>query len=559
MENVIHKRAERRSFKGIMHALKKDVTGNTLLFVGAGMLPVMGAIGAAVDMSRIHLVRNRMQQACDAGALAGRRKMTGQVITQADKDEAVRFFRFNFPDKSMGTEPMSADGSGDNKITVALNSKKQIGMSATTELPTTVMQVFGEDKTRVTVKCEGEEYYVNTDVMLVLDTTGSMNCTLADSTTAACPITEKTNSKMSALRTAVKQLYADLRPVQENLEGKNLRLRVGFVQYASTVNVGKLIYAENSAYLKNTSLYRNAASPGTLVNGPARSSSWYTGSSATDWHGCIQERKTANILPTATSIPTTAYDLDVATIPSNDDTRWGPLDPSLMKNMSGFSGGSPGPVTSYADSVNKLNFTGIGWATVGEAGFYACPKPARHLESWSSIAAFNTFVDTIQHGRGGTYHDIGMIWGTRMIANQGIFAAKNPNVYNGVKVGRTIVLVTDGLMAPSTATYGAYNTGKDDADDNVVFPGFTSTSSSNFNYPNYRSRHEKRFNLMCNRAKELGAEIWVIAMLDANTAISDSLKNCASDQQAYKVSDAAALTAVFKQISDKVGNLRIGG
>ncbi len=521
-----------------MHALKKDVTGNTLLFVGAGMLPIMGAIGAAVDMSRLYLVRNRMQQACDAGALAGRRKMTGQVITQADKDEAIRFFRFNFPDKSMGTDLMSTNGSGEDKITVALNSKKQIGMTATTELPATVMRVFGEEKLRVTVKCEGEEYYVNTDVMLVLDTTGSMNCTLADSTTCG-NLTEKVGSKMSELRTAVKKLYADLRPVQENLEAKNLRLRVGFVQYSSTVNVGKLIYAQNSGYINNPTQYRNAS--GTAYNGPNRATTWFTGSGATDWQGCIQERATTAFASNATSIPSTAYDLDNTTLPSSTATRWSALDPALMLN---------------ADAFGYANY-GTTW--MQEQGYYACPKPAVHLQAWPSIATFNAQVDTITQGRGGTYHDIGMIWGTRMIANTGIFGSRNPNVYNGVKVGRTIVLVTDGLMAPNTGIYGAYSTGFDNGAHNLVYPNFTSTSSSNASYPEYRARHEKRFNLMCNRAKELGAEIWVIAMLDANTPISTSLKNCASDQQAYKVSDAAALTAVFKQISDKVGNLRIGG
>ncbi|NWN13554.1 hypothetical protein GY655_27790, partial [Escherichia coli] len=57
---------------------------------------------------------------------------------------------------------------------------------------------------------------------------------------------------------------------------------------------------------------------------------------------------------------------------------------------------------------------------------------------------------------GGTYHDTGMIWGTRLINPNGPFKAdtaawpgRNPPI-------RHIVFMTDGQMAPNIDIYGMY-------------------------------------------------------------------------------------------------------
>ena len=53
-------------------------------------------IGSGVDMSRAYMAKTRLQSACDAGALAARRVMTNDTLTQAVIDEGRRFFNFNF-------------------------------------------------------------------------------------------------------------------------------------------------------------------------------------------------------------------------------------------------------------------------------------------------------------------------------------------------------------------------------------------------------------------------------------------------------------------------------
>ena len=55
--------------------LRRDKSGNTLAIAAAAFIPLVGIIGSGVDMSRLYIVKTRLQHACDAGALAGRKAM----------------------------------------------------------------------------------------------------------------------------------------------------------------------------------------------------------------------------------------------------------------------------------------------------------------------------------------------------------------------------------------------------------------------------------------------------------------------------------------------------
>ena len=108
------------------------------------------------------------------------------------------------------------------------------------------MRIFGFTSLPLNVTCDASLNFVNTDVMLVLDVTGSM---ARESRTAP--------RRSSSLRDAVMALYDELAPVQTQLEANGLRLRYGVVPYSSTVNVGALIRAANPAYLADTVAYQS--------------------------------------------------------------------------------------------------------------------------------------------------------------------------------------------------------------------------------------------------------------------------------------------------------------
>ena len=80
-----------------MSRLARSQKGNVVAIVAAAIIPLAALIGGGLDMGRAYMARARMQQACDAAALAGRRAMTTSSMTAANITEARKFFDFNFP------------------------------------------------------------------------------------------------------------------------------------------------------------------------------------------------------------------------------------------------------------------------------------------------------------------------------------------------------------------------------------------------------------------------------------------------------------------------------
>jgi Flp pilus assembly protein TadG len=521
----------RFDLRDLLVRLAKDTRGNALLLMALAFFPLMAAIGSGVDIARAHMARTKLQQAVDAAALAGRRAMTGDDINTA-KPEVTAYMKFNFPDGIYGTAPVES-----------ITSKPDIGevkVYAKTSIPTSIMAIFGTKKIDISATGTAVQTFKNVDIMLVLDTTGSMNDGISG------------RRKIEALKDAVKTLYAQLAPAQAALKAKGLRMRFGIVPYAATVNVGKLLYNKNTNYIRtnnvpyyhwkatrflfNTSWnfgqqrynLKNFVAGGTLgnINGNGDSS-------GNRWDGCIEERKTdpgitAN--DTRDGAPAAAMDLDIDRFPDgSDDTKYPPYvyDPHTGEDV-GDNG-----VNSY------------------------CPAEATELTEMTSQNLDSLLAKLV--ARGSTYHDIGMIWGTRMISNGGIWGSTNPDEYQQISVQRYIVYMTDGtISAPRDSCYysncsstsydhsAAYSSyGIEEYDQRV---GATSDSDNN-------NRHTKRFLMACNAAKSKSISIWTIAF---GTGRVSSLDKCASSlDQSSIAADSTDLIARFATIGKSIGSLRI--
>jgi Flp pilus assembly protein TadG len=490
-----------------MRRLIGDRAGNSLILTGALLVPLFALIGSGVDVGRVYVARSRMQQACDASALAGRWAFSQGATTDTGSAEALKFFNFNFPQKSFGTASFTPT------VTVTGTTTKVVAVSASTTMPMALMGVFGFQPMTVSTTCTAQQDYVNTDIVLVLDVTGSMGDKANWS---------DTQTKIEALRSAVLALYDQLAPIQTQLEAAGMRLRYSIVPYSSTVNVGKLIYAVNSDYIQSSSPYQQIQSQtcthtnwqGTCTSysytyAPvmvAHSLNWLS----TTWGGCIEERQTtSSILSSTTAIPAAAYDLDVDTIPNSTATRWVPYDAS-------------------AEQVQ------------GKTG--ACPAEAKRLKVWTR-SDLSTYLDTLI-ADGNTYHDIGMIWGARLISSAGVFG-DSPPTYNNMPTNKFVIFMTDGLLNTTLTTYSAY--GVEQYDQRIT--------GSSANLSTQQSRHQQRFNLMCSRVKNMGASIWVVAF---SQALDTNLTNCASNPgQASTSANSTDLIAKFKDIGKNIGALRL--
>jgi Putative Flp pilus-assembly TadE/G-like len=205
----------------LLRRLAQDRSGNTLALIAASLLPILAMVGGGVDMGRSYLSNARLQQACDAGVLAARKKLGSAVVVTGEvpagaADVGVKFFNLNFRDGAYGTR--------DRDFQMTLEDDYSISGTATVAVPVTVMGVFGFSQVDLKVDCQAKLNFSNTDVMMVLDTTGSMAWT---NPSDAVP-------RIDVLRSVVKTFHGQL----EGAKKPGTRMRYGFVPYSTNVNVG---------------------------------------------------------------------------------------------------------------------------------------------------------------------------------------------------------------------------------------------------------------------------------------------------------------------------------
>ncbi|WP_458225763.1 pilus assembly protein TadG-related protein [Sphingobium limneticum] len=645
---------------GFLRRLAGNQSGNVMAMVAAAIIPLAALIGGGLDMSRAYMARARMQQACDSAALAGRRAMTGSSMTAANIAEARKFFDFNFPQNTFQTAdfvPVIQSKPGETTT---------VQVSAESTMPTTLMKIFGYTTLPLSVTCESRFDIGNTDVMMVLDTTGSMASSISDGNGGS-------TTRLAALKQAVKDFYDTLGAGSDQTG----RIRYGFMPYSSTVNVGYQLpstalvggrsgetwtynsrrmtyynetpqsssggsssssitcyrkYNSNSCRAAladaekdsgsnrtqtqcynwgNTAATLSGSAPNTITkvtytpetyngaspvpssgstskscvrretttthnSGYAALPGWaelkieygdydfavsdyiagnsvpnptYYASTPNDvdgqpvpanttWAGCIEERSTDNTI-TATSstasVPANAHDLNVNEAPTDTDTRWRPHWPEVEFTRSG----------AYLNDADRIS-----------GGWNACPSQSRVLTSYANRtttptgqnSSFNSYIDGLV-AVGGTYHDIGMLWGARFLSPNGIFASNNATAPNGFNISRHIVFMTDGDMSAYQSVYGAY--GYQLLDGRVASTSTADTSLT--------AIHNNRLTMLCNSIKGMGITVWVIGFRNQSEGnIQAPLQGCATSSNHWTMAyTASALSQKFRDIAKNIGGLRL--
>ena len=242
------------------------------MIFGLAVLPMMGAMGLALDGGRAYLVHARMAKALDAAGLAAARVANSD---RADED-ARRFFDANFTDGYLGSTVVdfgyNTDDDG-NFVTV----------SARADVPTVLMHLFGFATIDVGDAAVIERLNRGLELALVLDVTGSMN-----------------DTEMQWLRDSSSNLVDILFGDEEELD----RLWISVVPYTATVNVG----AHRTSWLKPYDR--------------AHDSPWDFGPDP--WKGCVMRRPLDRDItddPPSTDLFTSFYYEDAV------DNDWIPPDP----------------------------------------------------------------------------------------------------------------------------------------------------------------------------------------------------------------------------------------
>lgn len=227
-----------------------DQSGNVALISAASLVPILALIGGGLDMSRAYMATTQLQSACDAGTLAGRRAMgKSGAYTAAEKAVARRMFDANF-------DAATIDASGITFET-ASNDQGQVTGTASARMPTVIMHMFDTDSLDIKADCMAELQVSNTDVMFVLDTTGSM-----------------AGTRIAGLRDAVKDFH---RTMNQAVTSNTTRVRYGFAPYSMTVNVSGLLtdpdtpmpvdhFVDSAPYESREALFNTPVYIGTTVS-----------------------------------------------------------------------------------------------------------------------------------------------------------------------------------------------------------------------------------------------------------------------------------------------------
>jgi Flp pilus assembly protein TadG len=646
--------------------LLRDQRGNAMMLTAAAIVPVIGIVGSGIDIGRAYMAQLRLQQACDAGVLAGRRYMGATAYGDKAKAEATKMFDFNYPRDIYGSKEVSFNSQPQGASDV-------VG-TATARLPAIIMRFFGFGDFNLAVNCAAKLEISNVDVMLVLDVTGSMSSAGTG-----------TQSRIDELKEASMTFFDTITQADKG-DG---RLRIGVVPYSSTVNVGQILLAKNPDWIANSVIlpsrspdttqwqtgttvdgtYSNGTasqvvawadvSPSQTISGknsttcpattpPANSSATANGSSTTtqvsqtigsdgnrvtqnnvtqnyryfeyryvwsssscrlqsrtmqytrttpqtvtqalgrfkyenrtfnvtaaktgtfaatgtgpngvnqniSWGGCIMERKTTPFTATETA-PSTALDMDIDTKPnsSDADTQWKMMIPDVAYARAQQVSTKPSTTGSLNVNVTSIGYSGStplyqNYVANWPSGWGVCPAAAMKLTTFDTTgrSTFQTYINSLQPV-GGTYHDVGMVWGARLLSPTGLFSDENATASNGRPIDRHIIFMTDGAMSANMG--------------NLTFQGYEYldqrvSGSINTTDAQLTDRHNNRFVQLCNAAKQRGITIWVVAL---STSLTTSMTNCATAGKSFETVNKNGkkidLSDIFESIAGQISRLRL--
>ncbi len=463
--------------------LQRNERGATLIMFAAALGLVVTTAGAAIDIGRRSLAQEELASAVDAAALAACRAFRidspQATIQEIQQQEATAYLNANFnwarydltPQNPVVTFPTNTSVQNANQ---QVQSTIKTRIESTVALPTRFLGYIGFNSFVVRSVSECTRSQGGIELTLVLDTTGSMNETLAGV------------RKITSLRNATVNMINLLFNSQET---SNF-IRINILPYSQTVNVGRLIGASQ------------------LESNPADTS--YNASNL-NWLGCILERPTVGTIGFNSSgnsivnytdanavAPPLAWDLrDVPggandTLTSQIAPKWQPFLQYLNRNN------NVRRENAYFWRNNRWELSatmGIGTSPqqytlptkVENTVRGGCPGEAVMWNGTQTRTVLNNdsdqtrtaLVNRINSSEwlepdGFTYSDVGMMWGVRMMSNgapfqsavlpEDRFSLDTANPYQGWV--KAIVLMTDGVI--NTGAPIAYGQSRTNTNSNVA-------------------------------------------------------------------------------------------
>ncbi len=516
--------------------------GSVTIMAGLLAIPLIAMVGLAVDLSRIWLVRSRLQTSLDSAVLVVAR----DLATGGTSADGINLFWANFGRASGAS---MAGYLGASATTPVVHNPAPTGPSGSVQLTGTatitpaILGVLNIGAVTVSGSATAQSAAYGLELALVLDNTGSM---------AGSSIT----SLISASNSLLTILYgsSDTQP----------NLWVSVVPFAAAVNMG----SSHTGWLVSGSLNTAAFSPST-------------------WMGCVMARTSA----TGAQVGDDFND----TPPSSGHY----FEPFLYSSTYDMYPSPAGIVYTTGTGKNKQSHTywypgdndwqPASWTKTGNEPDSSnnsvgpnldCPSLAVLPETASKTAVAAVINKMVPVYRGGTFINLGLQGGWFTISPnwQGLWGSPTlPLAYNTPYMKKVIVLMTDGNnewydwncgvpgQTPPTSgcpwsttppTGVPQWTANGDADFTAY--GRLLTNTRGVSPANITTTLNTWMSQMCTTIKANGITIYTILFNNSDSATQTLFQNCASSPSDYFLSPTdAALEAAFTQIGEQLSTLRL--
>ena len=535
---------------------RRDRSGAVAIAVAAAIIPLVGALGLATDAARGYMLKARLSQALDSAALSG-----GKAMLSPNRDADVQmFFAANFPPGYLG-----AAVTGPN-LTVNPDNTV-LGLSASATIDTTFMRVLGINTMTVSASSEVTRQIDQLDIVLTIDTSGSM-----------CSPCSKIDAAKAAAVDLVNILFGSntVSPTV-TIDGTTYNLlNIGLVNWNSKVNIGVIGSAFNSA-LTQTVPVPTFTNP---VTGASQSATYLANNTpvpllsapASTWTGGVYARYTGD--------GNNANDADVLLGPTTVGGAawigWEPIpalegEPRSGSWTSAEGGGSwTGQSRScngayWNDNLNDPNRpNAVGnapayWyralSTINNAGSNDCvARPAVGiLPLQQQKATMVNAVNSLSTG-GTTNIPQGLAWAWEVLMPGEPFAQALATV--PFPRQRAIVLLTDGENhgGNGDSYKGRFGAGT---------AAGTNTQHGDMPLPDVagtKNNLNNRLRRLATNVKAMGIKLFVIQFDNTDPTLTALLQSVASEPNApyyFNAPTAAQLQAAFQEIANNLTNLRL--
>jgi Flp pilus assembly protein TadG len=519
----------------LFHRFARAERGNVAMMFALAMIPVIGAVGAAVDYSRVAQVQARLTDSLDAAVLA---LGTQPEMSNEDAFATVEdWLNLHMGEKYAGYWTLDD---------VNQDKKGVISATASGSVDTTIVNVLGIDKVAIGATAEIVRNIGKVELALVLDNTGSMKGT-----------------KLTKLKDAATKLVDALAASTKNKDD----LRIGLVPFSQTVRVG-------SAYADADWIDADGESESakTLFLGQEVNRFDLFDKLDADWSGCVETR--------AGEYEATE-DFDAG----NPDSLYVPYFAPDEPGIKGAKGAGLYANSYLADSdlpviEAALTLLGLGelfdslpefmllqgdltkyvgapqtGTSNGSLGYQFGPNSGCETQPLMRLTSNSDGVKTAignMIAAGNTDVPIGLTWGWNVISPIGPFADGKP--YKDEEWQKFVVLMTDGNNENQVGNLEdlSFYSGV-----GYVWQGRMGVPPDNTKKSERTKARDERLGEICKAMTDKGIILYTIRV-EVNNSSSPVLEDCAvAPGKFYEVDSASQLNAVFADIGASIQKLRL--